>query len=128
MNDTKEARFEKHLISEKCPAKQILSTIGNKWSILILILLETEGTIRFNELAKHLEDVSSKVLSQTLKSLETDGLVSRTIYPQVPPKVEYSLTELSKTLLPHILSLSDWALENMDEIHRNRINSGNFTE
>lgn len=128
MNNIKEAKFEKHLMNEKCPARQILSTIGDKWSIIILILLDTKGTIRFNELAKLLEDVSSKVLSQTLKSLENDGLVRRTVYPQVPPRVEYNLTELSKTLLPHILSLSDWALENMDEIYQNRMNSGSYTE
>lgn len=128
MDSIKEANFEKHLMNEKCPARQILSTIGDKWSILILILLDTKGTVRFNELAKYLEDISSKVLSQTLKSLENDGLVTRTVYPEVPPRVEYNLTGLSKTLLPHILSLSDWALENMDEIYRNRINNGNYSE
>lgn len=128
MNSIKERNFEKHLMNEKCPARQILSSIGDKWSILILILLDTKGTVRFNELAKYLKDISSKVLSQTLKSLENDGLVHRTVYPEVPPRVEYNLTELSKTLLPHILSLSDWALENMDEIYQNRINSGNYSE
>lgn len=128
MNSIKEANFEKHLMNEKCPARQILSTIGNKWSILILILLDTKGTVRFNELSKYLEDISSKVLSQALKSLENDGLVNRTVYPEVPPRVEYNLTELSKTLLPHILSLSDWALENMEKIHQNRINSGTYSE
>lgn len=128
MNSIKEANFEQHLMNEKCPARQILSTIGNKWSILILILLDTKGTVRFNELAKYLEDISSKVLSQALKSLENDGLVTRTVYPEVPPRVEYNLTELSKTLLPHILSLSNWALENMDEIYRNRINNENVSE
>ena len=128
MNSIKEVNFEKHMSNEKCPARQILSTIGDKWSILILILLDTKETIRFNELAKSLENVSSKVLSQTLKSLENDGLVTRTVYPEVPPRVEYGLTALSKTLLPHILSLSDWALENMDEIYRNRMNSGSYSE
>ena len=128
MDSIKEANFEKHLMNEKCPARQILSTIGDKWSILILILLDTKGTVRFNELAKYLGDISSKVLSQTLKSLENDGLVTRTVYPEVPPRVEYNLTELSKTLLPHILSLSDWALENMDEIYQNRMNKGNYSE
>lgn len=128
MNSVKEAKFEMYLKNEKCPARQILSTIGDKWSILILILLDTRGTVRFNEMSKHLEDISPKMLSQTLKSLENDGLVTRTVYPEVPPRVEYNLTALSKTLLPHILGLSDWALENMDEIYRNRIKSGNFTE
>ena len=127
MNSVKEANFEMHLMNEKCPARQILSTIGDKWSILILILLDTKGTVRFNELAKYLKDISSKVQSQTLKSLENDGLVHRTVYPEVPPRVEYNLTELSRTLLPHILSLSDWALENMDQIYQNRINSGNYS-
>lgn len=128
MDNIQEENWEKHLTNEKCPARQILSTIGDKWSILILILLNTKGTIRFNELSKCLKDISSKVLSKTLKSLENDGLVHRTVYPEVPPRVEYNLTKLSKTLLPHILSLSDWALENMDEIYQNRINSGNYSE
>lgn len=128
MNTIKEAKLDAHLSNEKCPARQILSTIGDKWSILILILLDAKGTVRFNELAKHLGDISSKVLSQALKSLENDGLVKRTVYPEVPPRVEYNLTDLAKTLLPHILSLSDWALENMDEIYQNRLNSGNYTE
>lgn len=128
MTAKKEENLEKHLTNEKCPARQILSTIGDKWSILILILLDTKGIIRFNELAKLLGDISSKILSQTLKSLENDGLVHRTVYPEVPPRVEYNLTKLSKTLLPHILSLSDWALENMDEIYQNRINKGNYSE
>lgn len=119
----KEESFDKHLKSEQCPARQILSTIGNKWSILILILLDSKEKIRFNELAKHLEDISPKMLSQTLRSLELDGLIERTVYPEVPPRVEYNLTKLSGTLLPHILALSDWAMENMDEIHQNRMNS-----
>lgn len=119
----KEESFDKHLKSEQCPARQILSTIGNKWSILILILLDSKEKIRFNELAKHLEDISPKMLSQTLRSLELDGLIERTVYPEVPPRVEYNLTKLSSTLLPHILALSDWAMENMDEIHQNRMNS-----
>lgn len=124
----KEENFEKHLKNERCPARQILSTIGDKWSILILILLDTKKKVRFNEMAKHLEDISPKMLSQTLRSLETAGLVVRTVYPEVPPRVEYELTKLSNTLLPHILALSDWAMDNMDEIYQNRMSKGNFIE
>ena len=128
MDSIKKANIEKNLMNEKCPVRQILSSIGDKWSILILILLDLKGTVRFNELSKYLKDISSKVLSKTLKSLESDGLVHRIVYPEVPPRVEYELTELSKTLIPHILSLSDWALENMDTIYQNRINKKYLSE
>lgn len=114
--------FDRPLKSEQCPARQILATIGDKWSILILILLDSKEKIRFNEFTKNLEDISPKVLSQTLRSLEQYGLVERIVYPEVPPRVEYRLTKLSVTLLPHILALSDWAKENMDEILQNRVN------
>ena len=99
-----------------CPIRNILSRIGDKWSVLVLYTLSVGGVRRFNELQKDLPDISQKMLTVTLRTLEEDGLVSRTIYPQVPPKVEYALTERAHTLLPHINSLIGWAKENMDGI------------
>lgn len=128
METTEEVKFERLLSNEQCPARQILTVIGDKWSIIALILLDMRGTIRFNELSKHMEGISSKVLSQTLKALETDGLIYRTVYPEVPPRVEYALTTLSRSLLPHIHSLSDWAFEHMDEIYTNRRDNGGATD
>ena len=113
--------FDKPLSTEQCPARQILTTIGDKWSILVLILLDAKGKVRFNDLVKGLDGISPKVLSKTLQSLEQYGLVERIVHSRVPPKVEYGLTNLSNSLLPHVIALSDWASENMDEIMQNRV-------
>lgn len=123
-----EVKFGQLLNNEQCPARQVLTVIGDKWSIIVLILLDMKGTIRFNELSRYMEGISSKVLSQTLKSLEIDGLIHRTVYPEVPPRVEYSLTTLSRTLIPHIHALSGWAFEHMDEIYTNRRENGGATD
>jgi DNA-binding HxlR family transcriptional regulator len=76
--------------------------------------------LRFNEIHKYLETISQKMLTVTLKTLEADGLVKRTVYPQIPPKVEYELTDRGKTLLPHLHGLVSWANENMAEIRESR--------
>jgi DNA-binding HxlR family transcriptional regulator len=99
-----------------CPIRDILSRLGDKWSLLVLKSLDTNGIMRFNDLYRSIGDVSQRMLTVTLRSLETDGLVSREIYPEVPPRVEYSLTQSGKNLMPHLNSLVDWALENMQEI------------
>ena len=98
----------------------ILSRIGDKWSVLVISLLGETGPIRFNEIGKNLGDISQKMLTTTLRSLEADGLVSRQIYPVIPPKVEYQLTDLGKSLLPHLQDLSGWANANMNRIVENR--------
>lgn len=90
-----------------CPVETTLKIIGDKWKVLILRDLFT-GTKRFSELKKSLGTVTQKRLTQQLREREKDGIISRKVYPVVPPKVEYSLTDLGKTLKPVIQSLSDW--------------------
>lgn len=99
-----------------CPVRDVLSRIGDKWTILVLITLDANGTMRFNEIQKSLEDISQRMLTVTLRTLETDGLIERRVYAEVPPKVEYSITNSGESLMPHIKSLVGWALENMPHI------------
>ncbi|MFR9619902.1 MAG: helix-turn-helix domain-containing protein [Rikenellaceae bacterium] len=99
-----------------CPVRNILSRIGDKWSILVLLTLSDSGTIRFKELQRSLPDISQKMLTVTLRTLEEDGLVSREVFAVVPPKVEYTLTDRARSLLPHIFALTMWAKENMTSI------------
>lgn len=92
-----------------CPVETTLSIIGDKWKVLILRDL-FEGTKRFNELKKSLNGVTQKMLTQQLRELEQDGIIHRMVYPVVPPKVEYSLTDLGKTLKPVVDSMRDWGI------------------
>ena len=92
----------------RCPTRQVLDRIGDKWAVLILIMLDRE-TLRFNELRRRIESISQKMLSQTLKSLERDGLVRREVFATVPVTVEYSLTELGRTLAQTVQALTLWA-------------------
>jgi DNA-binding HxlR family transcriptional regulator len=94
-----------------CPIRNVLDRFGDKWSILVLMELEKNTVMRFNELNRMVPDISQKMLTVTLRTLETDGLVTRKVYPEVPPHVEYQLTEVGYSLIPHIFSLVDWALE-----------------
>ena len=105
---------------DNCPVRNILDRFGDKWSTLVILILGGHDTLRFNEVQKMVGTVSQKMLAVTLKKLEADGLISRKVYPQVPPKVEYSLTQLGLSLLPKIESLVQWANENMAEITANR--------
>jgi len=93
-----------------CPVETTLQLIGNKWKVLILRDL-LEGTKRFNELMRSVNGITQKVLTSNLRSMENDGLVSRKIYPEIPPKVEYSLTETGMSLKPVLSSLADWGNE-----------------
>ena len=88
--------------------------------MLVMITLNTNGTMRFSDIQKTISDISQRMLTVTLRTLETDGLVSRTVYAEVPPRVEYQLTETGKTLMPHIENLVGWALEHMTDIFDNR--------
>lgn len=103
-----------------CPIRNVLNRIGDKWSILIIDLLGSHGTLRFNELNHHIGSISQKMLTVTLKTLEADGLVARKLYPQIPPKVEYTLTEMGKSMLPAVVMLKDWATANMPAILASR--------
>lgn len=104
----------------KCPVRDVLSRLGDKWSMLVLITLNTNGTMRFSDIHKTIDDISQRMLTVTLRTLESDGLVNRKVYPEVPPRVEYCLTELGETLMPHIEGLVDWALGNMSSILESR--------
>lgn len=104
-----------------CPIRNILSRFGDKWSLLAIYTLNKQNrAVRFKELQREIPDISQKMLTVTLRTLEEDGYVTRTIYPEVPPRVEYALTERAKSLLPHLNALIGWALENMDAIISDR--------
>ena len=103
-----------------CPIRNVLSRVGDKWSMLILFTLENHPTIRFKELQRNIPDISQKMLTATLKALEADGLISREVFPEVPPRVEYALTEKEKSLLPLIDNLLTWASNNMEDIIASR--------
>ena len=105
---------------EGCPIRGILDRFGDKWSILIILILGENEKMRFSELNREISDISQKMLTVTLRTLEADGLISRTIYPEVPPRVEYEITELGKSLLPHISGLSQWAIKNEVAIKKSR--------
>lgn len=92
-----------------CPVRGILDRIGDKWSFLTILHLGGAGTLRFSELRIRIGDVSQRMLTVTLRSLEEDGLVRRVYYPEVPPRVEYSLTPLGESLLERMLDLAEWA-------------------
>ena len=112
--------LKKFAITADCPVRNVLDRIGDKWSILVIGILGESRTLRFNEINAIIGTISQKMLTVTLKTLEADGLVSRKIYPQVPPRVEYTLTELGKSLLPAMSGLVDWALENMPAVKASR--------
>lgn len=105
-----------------CPIRNILARISDKWSLLVIYTLYESGkdNMRFKELQRDIPDISQKMLTVTLRTLETDGYVTRTVYPEVPPHVEYSLTDRAHSLLPHVNALIDWASEHRDEIMEDR--------
>ena len=94
----------------------LLSRIGDKWTVLVVQTL-AEGPKRFNELRREIPSVSQRMLTLTLRNLERDGLVSRTVTPSIPPRVDYELTELGRSLQKPICGLADWAMEHVEEIH-----------
>lgn len=106
-----------------CPACSIIDRFGDKWSLRILVLLHTNGTMRFNEIFKSTPNISQRMLSVALKSLEADKLVSRKVYSEIPPRVEYTLTPLGLSLIPPLEGVIQWAISNADEIieHRNKL-------
>lgn len=106
-----------------CPIRNILARISDKWSILVLFTLNQSALMRFNALQKNIPDISQKMLTMTLRTLEEDGVVKRQVYAEVPPRVEYSLTDRAISLLPHINSLIVWAKENMNAILTDRIHN-----
>lgn len=98
-----------------CPTRQVINQIGSRWGLLIVTALEHE-TLRFNQLRNRVDGVSQKVLTQTLRILERDGIVHRELIPGVPVNVEYSLTPLGRSLITVVVQLREWAYANMDDI------------
>jgi len=105
----------KAMLEGQCPSREALDRIGDKWSSLIVGLLE-EGPMRFSDLQRAIGGITQKMLTQTLRSLERDGLVKRTVYPEVPPHVEYQLTDLGATLIEPLAVLRDWAQTNIAKV------------
>ena len=112
----------KETVFTDCPIRNVLARISGKWSLLVLYTLDRNGMspMRFNQLRRAIPDISQKVLTTTLRTLETDGLICRKVFAEVPPRVEYSLTARALTLIPLIDSLINWAADNMADIVRDR--------
>jgi len=94
-----------------CPIQRTIALIGDKWKIIVICTLK-DGTKRFGEIQRAMEGITPKVLTRQLRDLERDGIVERTVYPQVPPRVDYALTPLGRSLLPILGQLHDWAVDN----------------
>lgn len=107
-------------IIEMCPVRNVIARFGNKWALLTVLIIGEQGVVRFNELSRLIPDVSSRVLSSTLRTLEADGFIDRKVYAVVPPKVEYRLTEVGESLLPLIQQLTEWAQTNMKKVISHR--------
>jgi DNA-binding HxlR family transcriptional regulator len=105
---------------EAIEVRQILNRVGDKWSILVIAMLD-RGTRRFTELRREIDGISQRMLALTLRQLERDGLVQRTVYPVVPPKVEYQLTDLGSTLLESVRGLVSWAMQHRGQVAAARV-------
>ncbi len=99
-----------------CPIRDILSWLSSKWGMLVLVTLNANGTMRFNDIQKSIGDISQRMLTVSLRMLEADGLVDRKVYPEVPPRVEYCLTKRGVSLIPYLEGLIGWAISNMEPI------------
>ena len=116
------ARMMKEMVFQDCPIRNVLSRICDKWSLLVIYTLNAHNAepIRFNALRKLIPDISQKMLTSTLKTLETDGYINRKVYAEVPPRVEYSLTSRAESLIPIMNDLIGWASDNMVAILKDR--------
>ncbi|MDF2998798.1 MAG: Transcriptional regulator, HxlR family [Xanthobacteraceae bacterium] len=112
-------RVTKSEFSASCPVRDVLDRIGDRWTVLVLGEL-ANGTRRFSELRRAIPDISQRMLSQTVRHLEADGLISRTVYPTVPPRVDYALTDLGRSLMVPLGALVDWTWENHPRIKQAR--------
>ena len=106
--------------SASCPTRELLDRIGDRWTTLVVCSLEG-GSMRFSELGRRIEGISQKMLTQTLRGLERDGLVTRTVHAQVPPRVDYALTDLGHTLTPVLAALDTWARTHMPDVAASRV-------
>jgi len=99
-----------------CPIRNVLGRMSDKWSLLVLYTLSTNTKMRYKDLMSAIPDVSQKMLTSTLKHLEEENLLIREAYAEIPPRVEYSLTEMGKSFMPVVQMMIDWALEHFDEV------------
>ncbi|RXZ83693.1 transcriptional regulator [Paenibacillaceae bacterium] len=97
----------------QCPVELTVNMVGGKWKLVILYQLATHGVKRFNELRREFPDITQRTLTRQLRELESDGLINRQVYSEIPPKVEYSLSDTGKSLHPLLLQLRDWGLSYM---------------
>ncbi|MCI6728051.1 MAG: helix-turn-helix domain-containing protein [Alloprevotella sp.] len=119
MNNQKNKELRDALFPD-CPIRNVLSRVGDKWSLLVLYSLQHREPVRFKELQRQIPDISQKSLTQTLRTLEVDGFVTREVFPEVPPRVVYSLTPRALSFLPLVENIIKWAMENMEEIIKDR--------
>lgn len=112
-------RPEPEIFTLNCPTQQVLDIIGNKWSVIVMYCLAYQ-TRRYKQIERKIEGISQKVLTQTLRKLEKNGLVKREVYAVVPPQVEYSLTPLGETLIEPLAILAEWSEQNMAQIEKYR--------
>lgn len=110
--------LKKYPYNEGCPFRMVMNHFGNKWSMIIIITLGENGKMRFTELDRCIEDISQKMLTNTLRTLEYDGFVKRKVYKVIPPHVEYELSKLGISLLPLIEDFADWSYKHIDEISK----------
>ncbi len=103
-----------------CPVRNVISRITDKWSLLVLYTLEQKEVLRFKDLWRQIPDISQKMLTSTLRHLEDDGIINREVFTEVPPRVEYCLSERGKSLMPHLDALISWALEHFSDILADR--------
>lgn len=103
-----------------CPVRDVVDQIGDKWSMLVMLTLSEHGRTRFSALRREIGDISQRMLTVTLRSLERDGLVSRTVYPEIPPRVEYELTPLGQSLLEPMNALLRWVTRNKSKLEKAR--------
>ncbi len=103
-----------------CPIRNVLAHVCGKWSLLVIYVMCQNAPIRFNALNRAIPDISQKVLTSTLRSLETDGFITRQVYAEVPPKVEYSLTDRARSFMPLVENMIAWAQDNMAGILKDR--------
>lgn len=105
-----------------CPIRNVISHITDKWSLLVLYTLEQKEVLRFKDLWRQIPDISQKMLTSTLRHLEDDGIIIREVFTEVPPRVEYRLSERGKSLMPHLDALIIWGLEHFSDIITDRKN------
>lgn len=110
---------ETHMPSDCRAISQVLSRIGDKWSVLVVMTL-SRGPLRFSQIQEKIGGISQKMLTTTLRSLERDDLVTRTVFPTIPPRVDYELTDLGRDLTHPVSTLAEWALRNQDRMNRSR--------